>query len=80
MPAAASLAAAHKGRIKNIRTTTLRDTKDERNPGVVILTFEDECLKYDKQNESQLGHTGIYTLYFNLLCIYPVIFNFRTNG
>lgn len=58
LPAAASLAAAHKGRIKNIRAATLQDTKEERNPGVVILTFEEESLKYDKQNEDHLGHLG----------------------
>ena len=61
LPAAASLSAAHKGRIKNIRAATLRESKNERTPGVVILTFEEESLKYDKQNEDRLGHTGIYT-------------------
>ena len=75
LPGAASLAATHKGRIGNIRTTALRDTKDERNPGVVILTFEDECLKYDKQNEVQLGYTGMQCIilflaqfYYELKC------------
>lgn len=49
LPAAASLAAAHKGRIKNVRAATLRDTREDRNPGVIILTFEEESLKYDKK-------------------------------
>ena len=57
MPAAASLAAAHKGRIKNIRASTLREIEQERNPGVVILTFEEETLKYDRQNKENLGST-----------------------
>lgn len=52
-------AAAHKGRIKNIRVATLRDTKEERNPGIVILKFEEESLTYDRQNEDHLGHTGV---------------------
>ncbi len=58
MPSVAFLAAAHKGRIKNIRATSLRETKEERNPGVVILTFESEALAYDKQQTQQLGHSG----------------------
>ena len=60
LPAAACLSAAHKGRIKNIRAATLRESKNERTPGVVILTFEEESLKYDKQNEDRLGPTGIH--------------------
>lgn len=58
LPAAASLAAAHKGKVKNIRASTLRETSELRNPGVVVLTFEDETLKYDKQQSEQLGHPG----------------------
>ena len=58
LPAAASLAAAHKGRIKNIRAATLHETNEERNPGVVILMFEEETVKYDKQHRDQLGYTG----------------------
>lgn len=57
MPAAASLAAAHKGRIKNIRASTLRETEEERKPGVVILTFEEETLKHDRHNKENLGST-----------------------
>ena len=62
LPAAASLAAAHKGKLKNIRASTLHETKESRNPGVVILTFEEETLKYDKQQSEQLGYPG--------MCIY----------
>lgn len=32
LPAAASLAAAHKGKVKNIRATVLRENKDSRKP------------------------------------------------
>ena len=53
------MAAAHKGRVKNIRASTLRETKEERNPGVVILTFEEETIKYDKQQAELLGHPGL---------------------
>lgn len=58
LPAAASLAATHKGRIKNIRSAALRETKEERNPGFVILTFEDDAISYDKSNLQQLGYSG----------------------
>ena len=59
MPAAASLSASHKGRIQNIRAATLRETKEERNPGVVILTFEDESVHHDKSQREHLGYSGI---------------------
>lgn len=58
LPAAASLAAAHKGKVKNIRASTLRETRELRNPGVVILTFEEETLQYDKQQSEQVGPQG----------------------
>ena len=59
LPAAASLLAAHKGRIQNIRAATLRETKEERNLGVVILTFEDESRRYDQSEHS--GYSGSVT-------------------
>ncbi len=58
LPAAASLAAAHKGRIKNIRSAALREEKEERNPGFVILTFEDESLTFDRSNLDKFGYSG----------------------
>lgn len=58
LPAAASLAAAHKGKVKNIRASTLRETKESRNPDIVILTFEEEILQYDKQQIEELGQPG----------------------
>lgn len=60
MPAVASLAATHKGKIKNIRAAMLKVTKEERNPGVVILSFEDETIAYDKHSKEQLGSLGMY--------------------
>ena len=61
MTSAASLAAAHKGRIKNIRASALRETKEERTPGVSILIFEKEALAYDKQQTQLFGDTGMLT-------------------
>lgn len=58
LPVAASLAAVHKGKIKNIRSAALRETKEERNPGFVILTFEGEAQNYDKSHQQQLGYLG----------------------
>ena len=58
LPAAASLAAAHKGKLQNICAATLRETKEERNPGVVVLQFENETLKYDQQQTKQFGSLG----------------------
>ena len=57
IPSAASLAAAHKGKIKNIRSTVLRDMKEEKNPGIVILKFESEALTYDDE-QKKIGSTG----------------------
>ena len=44
LPAAASHAAVHKGKLKNIREAILREIKEERNPGVVVLQVENETL------------------------------------
>ena len=65
LPAAASLAATHKGRVKNIRASALHDTKDSRNPGVVILTFENEAFAYCKRQAEELGNPGMskYVVY-----------------
>lgn len=76
LPAAASLAAAHKGRIKNIRAATLRETKEERNPGVVILTFEEEAVKYDRQHRDQLGYTGTSNITTTKMCTNVIFTNY----
>lgn len=53
-----SLAAAHKGKVQNIRAAKLRETKEERNPGVVVIQFEHETLKYDHHQTKQFGSIG----------------------
>lgn len=74
MPAAASLAATHKGKIKNIRAAALKETKEERNPGVVILSFENETIEYDKQSKEQLGCPGTFILIcLNFVYTYVVL-------
>jgi len=60
IPAAASLAATHKGKIKNIRAAMLKETKEERIPGVVILSFENDSVEYDKHGAEQFGSLGKY--------------------
>ena len=56
MPSAASLAAAHKGKIKNIWSAALKDL--ENCPGVVILEFESEAKAYDMEQTRKVGQTG----------------------
>ena len=48
MPGAASLAATHRAKIKNIRLSTLHDTRQTLDPKSVILDFERDTLNYDK--------------------------------
>ena len=62
MPYMPSLAAAHKGKIKNIRSTTLRETKEEHNPQVVIINFEKEAKAYDRQQVLKTGSAGMYNI------------------
>ena len=54
MPAAASLAAAHKGRIKNIRLSTLRDSQQTSDFRSCILNFEREACQYDNSMKRKL--------------------------
>ena len=61
LPAAASLAAAHEGRIKNIRATTLRETNEKRNPGVVILTLRKKQSNMPNSTEISLA-TQVHTV------------------
>ena len=62
MPAAASLATARKGKIKNICSTTLRETKEEHNPQVVIINFEKEAMAYDRQQVLKTGSAGMFNI------------------
>ena len=62
LPSAASLAAAHKGKIKNIHSNEM---KEENNPGIVILKFEvHEILAYDKEQIKRFGQTGMHHILY----------------
>lgn len=54
MPAAASHAAAHKGRIKNIRLNTLRDSQQTSDYRSCILSFEKEACQHDNSMKKKL--------------------------
>lgn len=60
MPGAASLAATHKGRIKNIRLSTLRDSQQTSDPRSYILNFEKDTISLDKsmkdKAEGKIAH------------------------
>ena len=74
MPAVASLAATNKDKIKNIRATILRDTKDEKKPGVVIMNFESETTSYDKkQLETSGGGGTVYVCAYFYIIIHVVL-------
>ncbi len=45
MPGAASLAATNRGKIKNIRLSTLRESQSVIDPRSAVLDFENEALK-----------------------------------
>lgn len=47
MSAASSLAAAHRGKLKNLRKSTLWDNKLTHDPRAYILQFEKEALAHD---------------------------------
>lgn len=51
MPGAASLAATHRGKIKNIRLSTLQDASQNIDPRACILDFEKEAVAYDKKQK-----------------------------
>ena len=64
MPAASALAAAHRGKLKNIRKATLRDNELMHDPRAYILQFEKEALAHDaamaKETQGKLTHGGIH--------------------
>ena len=47
MPVAASLAASHKGRRKNIQLLALHDGSQNLDPRTCILKFESDAKKHD---------------------------------
>lgn len=58
VPGAASLAATHRGKIKNIRLSTLRDAKQNVDHRACILDFEKEAIAFDKQQGKQATNDG----------------------
>ncbi len=48
IPGAASLAATHRGKVKNLRLSTLRDCHQNADPRSSILDFEREAIALDK--------------------------------
>ena len=64
MPAASALAAAHQGKLKNIRKATLRDNELMHDPRAYILQFEKEALAHNaamaKETQGKLTHGGIH--------------------
>ena len=62
MPGAASLAASHKGRIKNLRLNTLRDTQQTTDYRSCILDFEREILQYDQTMKQNVEGTVCVTM------------------
>ena len=70
MPGAASLAAAHRGKIKNIRLSTLRDAQQNVDPRTCILDFEKESLAYDRQQRLSTGVEGIVCYILSLAYIF----------
>ena len=57
MPGAASLAAANRSKIKNIRLHTLRDTRCNVDPRSAILNFEEEAKKHNQSMSTKIEST-----------------------
>ena len=68
MPGAASLAATHRSKVKNIQLSTLRDSSSVADPRSAILEFEKDAHKYDKsmkdkvegKNHGSIHHNNMY--------------------
>ena len=58
IPGAASLAATHRGKVKNIRLTTLRDANQNVDHRTCILDFEKEAIAFDKKQRQQCADGG----------------------
>ena len=56
MPGAASLAATHKGKVKNVRLNALRNQHSD--PRCCILNFEKETKQYDNSMKENIGVPG----------------------
>ena len=70
LPATASLAATHKGKISNIRAAALKQGKEDTIAEAVIATFEDETLKYDRSQKDCHGTLGKKPLFVTVGNVY----------
>jgi translation initiation factor IF-3 len=68
MPGAASLACTHRSKIKNIRLSTLRDTRSNTDPRVAILDFEKYSIAYDKSMKDKTEGRVIAIKKLTYLC------------
>ena len=64
MAVAASLAATHSSKVKNIRLSTLRDTSSVSDPRSAILDFEKQAHKYNNSMKDI-----VEGMYHNAICI-----------
>ena len=80
MPGAASLAATHRGKIKNIRLSTLRDASQNLDQRSCILDFEKEAIAHDKKqklfSEGTICSIGRYC---NMIFIFNHCLRFTSN-
>ena len=58
IPGAASLAATHRGKVKNIRLSTLRDASQNVDHRACILDFEKEAIAFDNTQKRQSSNGG----------------------
>ena len=77
MPSAASLAAAHKGKFKNLRLLTLRD--NHVDPRSCMLRLEKDALEYDKSNKENIGIQGVFPV-GNEISMHDIHIHFHSGG
>ena len=61
IPGAASLAATHRGSVKNLRLSTLRDSQQNVDPRSSILDFEKETVAHDRAMKGKVEGTCVHT-------------------
>ena len=59
IPGAASLAATHRSKIKNIRLSTLRETQPTTDPRSAIMNFEMDAKKYYHSMKDKVEGTQV---------------------
>ena len=67
MPGAASLAATHKGRLKNVRLSALRDG-GHADPRACILKLESDAKRYDNSMKENIGVNGNNFCFKHSIC------------